>query len=81
LIPILGPHLIYDNGASMKNKGTDFALNRFTKHLHEHYRKYGRNGWIYFFDFSSYFMNIDIDILLNNAQRYIHDERLFNLYK
>ena len=81
LIPILEPYMIYDNGASMKNKGTDFALDRFTKQLREHYRKFGCNGYIYFFDFKGYFQNIDTNILLDNVSRYLLDNRLFNLYK
>lgn len=58
LIPILTPTLIYDNGASVKGKGTDFALKRLEKHLRSFIRKHGRNGWIYFYDFSDYFASI-----------------------
>lgn len=58
LIPIIRPSLIYDNGASLKGKGTDFALNRFDEHLRSFTKRYGRNGWIYFFDFEKYFDHI-----------------------
>ena len=46
LVPVLERTFVYDNGASMKNKGYDFAMRRITQHLHEHYRKYGNEGYI-----------------------------------
>lgn len=80
LIPILKPHLIYDNGASLKGKGTDFALGRFTEHLRYHIRKYGTTGWIYFFDFTGYFSNINNVILKRNVGRYLQDSFMMNSY-
>ena len=81
VIPILRPHLIYDNGASLKDKGTDFALNRLTKHLQYHYKKYGRKGGIFFFDFSSYFANIQAIPLKNEVRNKMLDERMFEIYR
>ena len=52
LIPILSKTFIYDNGASMKGKGVDFALKRVITHLQKHYRKYGNSGYVLIFDFS-----------------------------
>lgn len=81
LIPILRPTLIYDNGASLSGKGTDFALDRLEKHLKDHYKKYGLNGYIYFFDFKSYFANVNLDKLVESVRRYVNDDKLFQLYK
>ena len=81
VIPIIRPHLIYDNGASMKGKGTDFALDRLEKHLRDHYRKYGRNGGIFFFDFSSYFANIRSIPLIDSVHKKLLDQRMFKMYK
>ena len=80
LIPILRPHLIYDNGASLKGKGTDFALNRFTKHLQEFTRKHGRNGYIYFYDFSGYFANIPITPLSTEVGKKVMDGRMREMF-
>lgn len=41
LSPILERPLIYDNGASIKGKGTQFALKRLTAHLRRFYRENG----------------------------------------
>lgn len=80
-IPIIRPHLIHDNGASLKGKGTSFSLNRFINFLREHIRKYGRQGGIFFFDFSSYFTSIVHEILINEANRYILNDRIMKYYK
>lgn len=73
LTPLLTQHMIYDNGATLKGKGTDFALDRFEGHLRRHYRKYGTDGWIYQFDFKSYFSNIDNLTLLERIEPIIQD--------
>ena len=64
LLPRLKPYLIYDNGASLKNKGVGFARERIKAHLQKYYRKYGANGYILLVDFSKYFDNIDHEKLL-----------------
>lgn len=59
LNPTMFKYLIYDNGASQPNKGTDFARRRLEHHLHKYYRQYKTNdGWILLIDFSKYYDNI-----------------------
>lgn len=58
LLPAVAPKLIYDNGASLKGKGPDFARRRFRVHLQKAYKEYGGKGYILFVDFSKYFDNI-----------------------
>lgn len=79
LIPILKNSMIYDNGASLSGKGTDFALRRFTCHLQRHYRKYGRKGGIYFFDFSGYFSNINNYPLAMQIRKKVMDEHVMKM--
>lgn len=55
LVPMLSRSFIYDNGASLRGKGYDFAVSRVTNFLAEHYRKHGREGYVLVFDFSKYF--------------------------
>ncbi len=52
LVPMLSRSFIYDNGASLRGKGYDFAVSRVTHFLAEHYRKHGREGYVLVFDFS-----------------------------
>ena len=59
LVPVIQPTLIYDNGASTQDKGYHFAIKRCEKHLHDHYRKYGQDGYILQFDFKKFFENVD----------------------
>ena len=46
LIPSLAPYLIYDNYASLKNRGTSFARKRFEVMLHRYINKYGTDGYV-----------------------------------
>ena len=80
LVPILKSYLIYDNSATIKGKGTDFALNRLTDALRHHYRRYGREGWIFFFDFKNFFGNIDNSILNENVQKKLYGSLYRNMY-
>lgn len=81
LIPILRDKLIYDNGASLKGKGTDFSLRRIKVHLQRHFRKYGNEGYILQYDFSSFFDSINHDILLSLLDREILDKEIFKVLK
>lgn len=71
---------IYDNGASLAEKGMDFQLKRLKKHLHDHYRKYGTAGGIYQFDFKGYFGSIPHDGIKERARAKINDDRLYALF-
>lgn len=58
LLPLLTPRLIYDNSASQKGKGTEFALKRLKEHLRWHLARHGRRGYIVIMDFHGYFDSI-----------------------
>ena len=73
--PCLKPAFIYDNGASTRNKGITFALNRLTCHLQRHYRKHGNKGYVLLFDFSDYFAKAQHWPVRMELARRIHDER------
>lgn len=79
LVPVLGRTFIYDNGASMEGKGYDFAINRITKHLREHYRKYGNDGYVLLFDFSKFFDNVSHEVVKTELRRQFSDERILSL--
>lgn len=76
LYPLFTRSLIYDNGASQKNKGTHFAIKRLEKHLRNHFKKYGNNGYVLLIDFKSFFENINHNILKNLYRKYISNEGL-----
>lgn len=79
LIPLLTRTFIFDNGACMKDKGIDFAIRRLLTHLRRHYANYGTEGYALVFDFSSYFDNIDHDVLKAILARTYTDTRILNL--
>lgn len=81
LTPILTNSFIYDNGASLKGKGTLFAIKRCEKHLHDHYRKYGNSGYIIIGDFKAFFDSLDHEIIYKNLKKTILDERVIDLIK
>lgn len=75
LIPHIRPHLIYDNGASLKGKGVSFTRKRLVAHMEKFYREYGDNdGYIMTMDFSGYYDNIDHERAMQMIQRYEPDE-------
>lgn len=79
LVPVLERTFIHDNGASMQNKGYDFAVRRLTQHLQEHYRKHGQEGYILLFDFSKFFDNISHAVIKQQLHGQFTDERLLAL--
>lgn len=79
LVPVLERTFIYDNGASMKYKGYDFAVRRITQHLQEHYRKHGQEGYVLLFDFSKFFDNVSHAIVKQQLHDQFTDERLLAL--
>ena len=80
LVPILSRTLIYDNGASLKNKGLHFAVRRLITHLTEYYREHKTNsGFCLSVDFSKYFDNIPHDILFREFRKNIRDQRILKL--
>ncbi len=72
LLPEIRPRLIYDNYASLENRGLTFALERVKAHLQQHYRKYGREGYVVVADLHGYFNNIQ------HKPVYEYYKRLFN---
>ena len=68
LIPHLTRSLIHDNGASVKDKGIHFAIDRLKKHLRQHFKLHGRDGYVLLIDFKGYFENI-----LHEPMRDIYD--------
>jgi hypothetical protein len=83
LVPLFSRSLIYDNGASLKNKGAHFSMRRLIRHLGEFYRSKGSNkGYALTVDFSRYFDNVNHEVLLDaifarindpNVRRYVSD--------
>lgn len=62
LVPQLRKYLIYDNYASLKNRGTTFARKRITVMLQKYINEY-ENGYILQIDIKKFFDNIDHEIL------------------
>ena len=62
--PKTTPYLIYDNGASLKNKGIDFTRKRFKGHLLWAHHHYNGNFYVLFIDFSKFFDNLEHNKIL-----------------
>ena len=74
LTPSLTPYLIYDNYASMKQRGTSFARKRFEVMLHRYIHKHGTDGYILLIDVKKYFDSIDHDVLKQLIAPRLNDE-------
>lgn len=77
--PIVEPYLIYDNGASVKRKGIDFARKRIENHLHKYYRKNGHVGYVLIIDFSKFYDNILHKPLMDMYREIIDDNDILDL--
>lgn len=73
--PLFQSAFIYDNGASIKGKGIDFAMDRLNCHLQRHWRKHGLKGGILVFDFTNYFGNAQHWTVKEELARRVHDGR------
>lgn len=81
LSPAIRPHLVYDNGASLKGKGISFTRTRFVAHLEKALRKYPtENLWIKKSDFSKYFDNIDHEKAVAVFSKWIDDPLFMALF-
>lgn len=75
LLPAISKYLIFDNGASLKDKGTTFARNRIETHLRRFYTQTGSNeGGILLSDYSKFFDNIQHQRLMDMFEAIIDDE-------
>ena len=80
LKPLLTRTFIYDNGASLENKGIHFAIKRLKTHLSQHYRKHGIEGYVLLVDFKGYYPNILHEPIHNIYTRaFGEDEKLVDL--
>lgn len=80
IVPIYSASFIYDNSASLKHRGMDFALRRMVYHLERHFRKHGLAGGILIYDFKSFFDDAPHEPLLAEAERRLHDNRIRALH-
>lgn len=81
LLPELTPKFIYDNCATLKGKGIDFALRRAKQHLQAAHKEYGlRNDFFGLrIDIKKYFDSINHDALKATAKQVIADPRITDL--
>lgn len=80
MVPILAHTLIYDNGASLKNKGVSFSISRCATHLRKFWREnQGNDGYILIIDFRKFFANIQHAPTLAMYDKHFNDVRLNRL--
>lgn len=77
--PMLQRSFIYDNGACQKHKGYTFAIDRITKHLRDHKRRYKNKGYILLYDFTKFFDNISHKVVKEIIDKTFTDRRLKGL--
>ena len=81
LEPVLYPKLIYNNGASIKNKGVEFTRQQLTKHLRKYYTEHGNDGYILTCDFRKFFESIPHDKLISALRKHMPNEDAMNLLR
>lgn len=79
LVPVFSSAFIYDNAASLKDKGIDFAMDRMNAHLQRHFRKHGLTGGVLVYDFSDYFNSAPHEPIYRETEKRIADARVRNI--
>ena len=80
LVPLAEKKMIYDNGASVKGKGTDFSRRRMNEHIEAAKRRWGAdNVYALKFDFKSFFASIPHAQCFRVLDELIEDKRLRDL--
>ena len=74
LIPYLTKPLIYDNYASLKNRGTSFARKRIDAQLRKFLNEYD-NGYVLQVDIKKYFESIDHQVLKEMVHKRINEPK------
>lgn len=75
LVPKLSKYLIYDNYASLKNRGTSFARKRLNIMLNNFIKEYRNDGYILKIDIEKFFENIDHIVLKKMISKYIKEPK------
>lgn len=73
LVPQLTKPLIYDNYASLKNRGTSFARKRIDVMLKNFIRNYGEDGSVLQIDIRNFFASVDHEVLRAMIHDRIHE--------
>ena len=79
LVPAISRSFIYDNAASLKNKGYHFAIRRCVQHLREHYRKHGNEGYVLLFDFRKFFDRVSHRLCGEITRQTFSDDRIIRI--
>ena len=81
LSPIVSHYIIYDNSASIKNRGFDFSIKRICNHIRKFIRENGVGGYILLIDFTKYYDNILHQPLFEMIDKMYIDENLKKIMK
>lgn len=74
LTPSVRPYLIYDNCASLEDRGIDLTRKRLLVHLRGYYKQHGSNeGYILLIDYSKYYDNIQHEVFYELVKKYVSD--------
>lgn len=78
LLPEVKKKIIYDNGASIKNRGISFSRKRFEVHLRKYYMEHGSKGFILFGDFTKFYDNIIHEIAKRELLKLFDDDEFID---
>jgi hypothetical protein len=79
ITPLTQPSLIYDNPASTKGKGVEFARRRMNHHLRRQIVESGPDFYVLVYDFSGYFDSIRHSLCREKLRKAGQDEMLERL--
>lgn len=81
ITPIITPSFIDTNCASLKGKGTDYALKKCKELLQSEIRKNGVDGYVLVCDMKGYFDSIPHKLIEQMYEKKIDDKKILDLIK
>lgn len=76
MVPVVSRSLIYNNGASLPNKGVKFTRDELYRHLREAVKQYGSNFYVMTYDFKSFFDSIPHATCFRVINEMFEDEQI-----
>lgn len=79
IYPEVVKHLIPENAACQKGKGTDYARNLMIRDLREMYKEFGTNFWILQCDIRGYYPNMPHEVAEETFRAMLPDKRILEM--
>ena len=76
LLPLYLPSMIWNNGASLRDKGFEFSKRELREDLRYHFRRYGRDGNVILLDFRKFFPSVSHEMVFERHKKFLLNDNI-----